>query len=150
MEEIRKQVRKMGPRQYSPSGICQSCNTWYEKLELDHIDPEGPHDTSNLQWLCPGCHSKKTGQENSVRNKGRRVNGKLTNEQADQLRRDYGPYVPNGVGRPHGSPTYADLAKKYGISGSQVGEILKGNCYNGSYHYEKRKEVLSGSKNSNV
>lgn len=55
-----------------PSGICPSCGTWTRSLELDHINPHGMHDTSNLQWLCPQCHSSKTAQENSVARKGLR------------------------------------------------------------------------------
>ncbi|WP_172293759.1 HNH endonuclease [Pseudoruegeria sp. HB172150] len=43
---------------------CQSCGCG-GRLEVDHIKPVRTHpelsyDASNLQALCPGCHTRKT------------------------------------------------------------------------------------------
>ncbi|GAA3751036.1 HNH endonuclease signature motif containing protein [Micromonospora maritima] len=34
--------------------------------DCDHIVPGDNHDLSNLQWLCPGHHSKKSAQEGAA------------------------------------------------------------------------------------
>lgn len=34
--------------------------------DCDHVKPRwqgGTHELSNLQWLCPSCHKRKTGRE---------------------------------------------------------------------------------------
>lgn len=31
--------------------------------DCDHIHPGNNHDTSNLQWLCADCHTRKTIRE---------------------------------------------------------------------------------------
>jgi len=45
------------------SGNCQKCDISFSYLERDHIVPRhlgGTDDESNLQWLCPNCHTLKT------------------------------------------------------------------------------------------
>ena len=70
--EVTKAMRaSQGAKAYAPSGIFNACKVWHERLQLDHIDPDGPHDTSNLQWLCDPCHKAKTSRENSERFSGR-------------------------------------------------------------------------------
>lgn len=59
-----------------PSGVCNECKKWHEKLELDHITPKfrgGLDDTSNLQWLCPGCHKQKSSREKAEVHRGNRI-----------------------------------------------------------------------------
>ena len=66
--EITREMRaEQSARTYSPSGVCQICSVWKDRLQLDHIDPAGLHDTSNLQWACEPCHYAKTAKENRVR-----------------------------------------------------------------------------------
>lgn len=47
---------------------CRACGTRRARLEVDHIrpvrtHPEAAFDPTNLQTLCPSCHTKKTRQE---------------------------------------------------------------------------------------
>jgi len=45
--------------------LCAQCGAG-EPLELDHIinhKAGGTDDLSNLQWLCPTCHMRKTQKE---------------------------------------------------------------------------------------
>jgi hypothetical protein len=50
----------------APSGECDVCKNWSEKLLLDHkiagMDG-GTHTKDNLQWLCPPCNAEKTREE---------------------------------------------------------------------------------------
>lgn len=51
------------------SGVCNSCAEWFPALEMDHELPRfagGPHDTSNIQWLCNWCHKLKTQLEKEI------------------------------------------------------------------------------------
>jgi len=59
-----------------PSGICENCKQWAEKVTLDHRIPKfegGKHDTSNLQWLCLPCEDVKTRLERKRFPRGKRV-----------------------------------------------------------------------------
>ena len=63
---LRKSFEEFCEEKHIPI-ICKGCSRnpdWmgkFLKLEIDHIDEVNSNNTpTNLQWLCPNCHSQKT------------------------------------------------------------------------------------------
>ena len=51
-------------RAKQPRTPCVDCRRpWHRSFNLDHVKPRsqgGTDDPANLEWRCPGCHSRKT------------------------------------------------------------------------------------------
>jgi len=57
-------------------GICRQCGRYDAKGDGDHIVPlsmNGPDIIDNMQWLCRGCHRRKTSGEAPIRAKADRL-----------------------------------------------------------------------------
>lgn len=73
---LRKEARDAIP--YECAWCMRDGKTNAEPLVLDHIVPvaEGGQDElDNAQWICPGCHARKTSEETArgiARRKARR------------------------------------------------------------------------------
>lgn len=68
-ETVARRRKRVGPNgPLHPSGECDGCVEYSDRLYLDHklmVALGGKHEKENLQWLCRICHAKKTNEENA-------------------------------------------------------------------------------------